>query len=139
MCRFYGLSRAGYYAWKARGESARRREDRALLKRITQVHRTSLGTYGSPRVHEALKQEGREVGRRRVARLMRENRLRGRVAEIYKSHAASHAFYASVPNRKLDVIADAGGAQQRGAQSSPAARSPVPHGSRHRICGPGVS
>lgn len=107
MCRFYGLSRAGYYAWKARGESERRREDRALVKRITQVHKTSKGTYGSPRVHEALRQEGRVVGRRRVARLMRENRIRGRVADIYKANAASHAFYASVPNRKLDVIADA--------------------------------
>ena len=107
MCRFYGVSRAGYYAWKARGESARRQDDRRLLKRITQLHKASDGTYGSPRVHEALKQEGRAVGRRRVARIMRENRIRGRMAEIYKANAASHAFYASVPNRKLEAIADA--------------------------------
>lgn len=107
MCRFYGVSRAGYYAWKARGESARSKEDRRLLKRITQVHAASDGTYGSPRVHEALQQRGVHTGRKRVARLMRENRIRGRVADIYKANAASHAFYTSVPNRQLQAIADA--------------------------------
>lgn len=78
MCRILGLSRSGYYAWERRPPSARRRGDEAIVERICDVHVRSRGTYGSPRVHAALKREGEKVGRRRVARLMRQNGIRAR-------------------------------------------------------------
>lgn len=41
------------------------------------IHEQSRRTYGSPRIHAELKDEGTRVSRKRVARLMRESRLAG--------------------------------------------------------------
>lgn len=71
MCRAFEVSSSGYYAWLKREASKREREDSALLKRIEKIHQMSKGTYGSPRILEELKAEGTQVGRKRVARLMR--------------------------------------------------------------------
>ena len=52
-CALYGVTRAGYYAWRHRGESARRRQDQGLLVQIHALFDRSRGTYGSPRIHRA--------------------------------------------------------------------------------------
>src|SRR5687767_15485886 len=67
MCRLYGVTRAGYYAWRSRGRSERERQDEALAAEIRTVHADSRGTYGSPRVHRALRKRGHRVGKNRVA------------------------------------------------------------------------
>jgi len=77
LCRRLDVSTSGYYAWARRGPSARARRDAALLERIRQLHTASGGTYGAPRIHRDLVEEGHRVGRKRVARLMREAGLRG--------------------------------------------------------------
>ena len=77
MCRLLKVSASGYYAWRTRPESARARSDRALMPEIRRVHRESKGVYGSPRVHAELVASGHRVGRHKVARLMRLERLRG--------------------------------------------------------------
>ena len=77
MCRLLGVSASGYYAWRRRPESARVRQDRTLLSKIRRIHDASKGVYGSPRVHAELVAEGVRVGRHKVARLMRLERLRG--------------------------------------------------------------
>jgi putative transposase len=99
MCTLYGVTRAGYYAWRARGESTRAEQDRNLLRRINEIFVGSGGTYGSPRIHETLLREGIHVGRRRVERLMRAGGLRGRVVRVYRSNPRLHDFYAQHPNR----------------------------------------
>jgi putative transposase len=48
-----------------------------LTKKIRQIHDNSRGTYGSPRAYAALQAEGIRVGKKRVARLMKEADLRG--------------------------------------------------------------
>lgn len=80
MCEVFGVSRAGYYAWRSRPESKRAAENQALLGDIRRVHEASQGRYGSPRVHAALRASGRRVGRRRVERIMRRHGVRGLVA-----------------------------------------------------------
>jgi putative transposase len=77
MARVLGVSEAGYHAWRRRPPSARAMRDEALLKRIRTVHATSRGTYGAPRVHAELRAEGRSLGRKCVARLMRGAGLAG--------------------------------------------------------------
>jgi putative transposase len=71
MARVLGVSTAGYYAWSRRSPSARTTADAVLLKRIRTVHATSRGTYGAPRVHAELMATGQQLGRKRVARLMK--------------------------------------------------------------------
>jgi putative transposase len=77
MCRLLKVSDSGFYAWKARGMSARARSDIRLTAQIEAIHRHSQGTYGAPRVHAQLHNDGVQVGCKRVARLMRHTGLRG--------------------------------------------------------------
>jgi putative transposase len=77
MCRVLKLSRSGYYAWRKRHPSRRAREDEELSRRIVEIHGFSRGTYGSPRIHAELQDEGVHVGRKRVARLMRQSGIEG--------------------------------------------------------------
>ena len=99
LCRFYGVSRAGFYAWRDRPESGTAKENRKLLKAIVRVHRQSRKIYGSPRVNQNLRQQGVYVSKHRVARLMRENNLRGRVVRVTRRQPGLHQFCVGLPNR----------------------------------------
>ena len=77
MCRALSVSPSGYYAWRSRVPCRRAREDEALAGRIRVIHEKSRRTYGCPRVHAELADEGIRVGRKRVARLMRKDGLEG--------------------------------------------------------------
>lgn len=71
LCQVLQVTRSGFYAWRRCPESARAQEDRRLLAKIQTSHTASKQTYGSPRVHADLRQQGETCGRHRVARLMR--------------------------------------------------------------------
>ena len=101
MCALYRVTRAGYYAWRRRGESARRRQDRVLLDAVREIFAQSRRTYGSPRIHRALVASGVRVSRRRVERLMRPAGLRARAATLYRRIPGLHGFFTSIPNRQL--------------------------------------
>ena len=78
LCSVLGVTRAGYYAWRRRGLSRRALGDAELASLIGRVFVESLETYGSPRVHAELREaHGIRVGRKRVARLMRQLELEG--------------------------------------------------------------
>jgi putative transposase len=77
MCRVLEASASGYYAWRRRMVSVRKREDEQLQQRIRTIHLLSRETYGAPRIHMELREEGKRVGRKRVARLMKDAALRG--------------------------------------------------------------
>ena len=77
LCRVLAVTPSGYYAWMHRLPSQRARDNDRLQVRIRAIHAASRGTYGSPRVHEQLTQEGCAVGRERVARLLRDMGLVG--------------------------------------------------------------
>ena len=77
LCRVLKVSRSGYHAWKDRPPSKRERENAALAERIREIHHRSRETYGYPRVHAELRALGVNCNRKRVARLMRKDGLRG--------------------------------------------------------------
>jgi putative transposase len=77
MCRLLGVSRSGYYAARKRPESTRSKRDRDLMEEIKRVHTQSKGVYGSPKIQAELVDEGFQVGRHKVAKLMRLEGLRG--------------------------------------------------------------
>jgi len=103
MCRLYGVTRAGFYAWRSRERSERERHNEALASEIRVVHEQSRGTYGSPRVHQALRRRGHRVGKNRVARLMRRHGIKARVATIRYTNPAIQRYFDSVLNEQLDL------------------------------------
>jgi transposase InsO family protein len=115
MCRLLGVSRSGYYAAQdraARGTvSARTRTDQRLRLAIRTVHRTSRGRYGAPRVHAELRDQGLRCGRKRVARLMRADALRGRSrrrGRVTTQSAHPHPVAANVLQRQFAPAAQPG-------------------------------
>ncbi len=78
-----GVSPSGYDAWRPRQPSARARADAALRTRIKAIHARSRATYGVPRSHAELTDEG--VGVKRIARLMQAPGLVG-VSRHQRTH-----------------------------------------------------
>jgi putative transposase len=76
MCRVLRVTRSGYYAWSRQPHSARAIEDQRLLGLIRESYAASDRVYGSPRIFDDLKEAGEHVGRKRIERIMRENRIR---------------------------------------------------------------
>lgn len=68
QCKVLGVSRAGFYAWRDRGESDRAREDRRLAVLVRESFARSRRTYGAPRVHADLAAAGEHVSRKRGSR-----------------------------------------------------------------------
>ena len=98
MCRALGVSPSGYYAFMGRPESRRVREDRRLLVEIKAIHRSSRGTYGSPRVHAHMKAQGTSHSRKRIARLMRQGDIRAKQKRKFKATTDSSHGYPVAPN-----------------------------------------
>jgi putative transposase len=77
LCRVLRISRSGYYEWKERPTSNRDRENATLTEWIREIHQRSRETYGYLRVHAELRALGVRCNRKRVAKLMRKDGLRG--------------------------------------------------------------
>ena len=112
MCQVLEVSENGYYNWRKRGKSQRKRDDELLTERIEDAYHSHRGHYGSPRIHADLKAQGVHCGKKRVSRLMQENQLsavkkRRKVRTTNSNHlfpVASNLlkqdFTASAPNKK---------------------------------------
>ena len=99
LCRLFGVTRGGYYAWQERPASAHARHDRVLLEEMRVIFERSGGTYGSPRMQRALVGRGHRLGHRRVERLMRLGGWRARVVRVYRRKAGTHRWFGQHPNR----------------------------------------
>jgi putative transposase len=77
-CTLLEVSRSAFCQWHRHVPCARTVSDAELGDKITEVHRTSRGTYGSPRITVALRRSGTRVGQKRVARLMVRRGIFGR-------------------------------------------------------------
>jgi len=113
-CRFLGVSVSGYYAWASRGASKHQQQDMVLLAYIREFYALSGGSYGSPRMAVELQEAGFAVGRRRVARLMRENGLKARFKRRFRRTTDSHHAFEIAPNL-LDQDFSATGPDQKWA------------------------
>ena len=110
LCKAVGITPAGYYAARRRGVSLRARRDVELAGLIRASWTQSRGTYGAPRVHADLAAAGVGVSRKRVARLMAADGLRGVTRRKWRTTIVDPAqppapdrvnrrFTASAPNR----------------------------------------
>jgi transposase InsO family protein len=99
MCRVLEVSRSGYHAWLARPQSNRGAENEALVEEIREIHKERRGTYGSPRITAELRDRGRRVGKNRVARLMKNEGISGKIAKKFRVQTTdSNHDYPISPN-----------------------------------------
>lgn len=103
MCRVLGVSRSGYYAWRQRPPSRRKQANERLLVEIKAIHaKKNHDTYGSPRVHEELSENGISCGRHRVARLMKHHGIRARQARKFRPVTTDSKHTLPVAENVLD-------------------------------------
>jgi transposase InsO family protein len=98
MCRVLEVSKAGYYAWRARPLAERVKADRLLSARIRAIYEETKGRYGSPRVYQELRALGLACGKHRTARLMRAAGLRAKSARRFRVTTQSEHAYPPAPN-----------------------------------------
>src|SRR6185437_4190200 len=98
LCRLLAVSPSGFYATQGRPRSRHARRDDKLTERVVEAHAASKGRYGSPRVHAELKAAGERVGRKRVARLMREKKLTARTRRRFRTTTDSKHDFPIAPN-----------------------------------------
>lgn len=98
MCSVLGVSQSSFFAWQERPACLRQRQDMVYLAHIRTAFALSNGTYGSPRMHRDLVDEGHEIGRHRTARLMRENQLIARQKRRFKRTTDSEHAWPVAPN-----------------------------------------
>jgi putative transposase len=103
MCRVLEVSASGYYAWRARPESARTIANRHLVAEIRRIEARHHGRYGSPRMHAALHAQGHRCSRGRVERLMRHHRIRALAGRRYRPCTpALHDGQPPLPGRRAE-------------------------------------
>jgi putative transposase len=84
LCGVLEVSRSGYYQWCQAARCARACNRETITHKIKALYAASRCTYGSPRMTEALREQGELVGHNRVARLMKESGLQGRRKRRYR-------------------------------------------------------
>ena len=98
LCAAVGVSRSAYYAWSKSTPSKRQVANERLLAEIRAIHSEHEGRYGSPRMLDELRDRGHEVGKHRVARLMRENGIWARIRRRFRHTTASNHRLPVAPN-----------------------------------------
>jgi len=91
QCRVLQVSASGYYDWATRRPGLRQQRRDQLAQRIHTIHQDSRRTYGSPRVHQQLTDEGEAVSAKTVASIMREQNLRGKAPQRRKPRTTDSA------------------------------------------------
>src|ERR1019366_6435518 len=84
MCARLGVSRSGYYAWRAAEPSQREKDDCALIAVMRQGHKLARGNPGVRRLRAGLAALGHVVSHKRVRGLMQAAGLRGRHPRAWK-------------------------------------------------------
>lgn len=84
MCKVFEVSRSGYYHWSKRKTAGRYLEDGRILEIIKHHYNRSRGTYGLPRIYAAIRKEGLKVNKKKIARLMRANKIRAKTKRKFK-------------------------------------------------------
>ena len=106
MCKVLNISRSGYYAWLKRPRSRRSKENRKLADHIRITHAKSRKIYGAPRIYRKLRENGISCSQNRVARIMKQEGIRGVVPRKFKATTDSKHNFPVAPNllnRNFDV------------------------------------
>lgn len=101
MCKVLGVSRSVYYCWLKKG-NVKQQRGLDVNQQVKEVFEKSKRTYGSPRVHEELKECGVHLSRSTVARSMHKQGLQARPRRKYVHTTDSehdHKVFENILNR----------------------------------------
>jgi len=112
LCRLMKVSRSGFYAWLSRPRCDRALADEVLTEQIREAFNANCQVYGSPRIHTELADQGVHVGRKRVARLMRQDGIVG-------CHRRKRSFSITKQDPKAPGRTGPGGPQVCGHPTQP--------------------
>lgn len=104
LCEMLEVSASGFYAWAARKPGKRQKADQELTEQIREVHQASRKTYGSPRILVALRKQGVKCGKKRVARIMKENEIRGAQKARYRPRTTDSRHDDPISPNRLELI-----------------------------------
>lgn len=102
LCKYFQVSKSGYYAYQGRDLSKRDEDNKKILEEIKVIYKASKKRYGSPRVTRALNKKGIECSRSKVERLMRIEGLRGLQAKSFKPSTTDSNHKKRASNRIYD-------------------------------------
>lgn len=106
LCKVMEVSRNSFYDYIHRIQAPDDPEETALKGRILAIFKAHRSQYGSRRIVKQLKDEGHQIGRYKVQRLMRELGLKAKSPKRYKVTTDSRHSFPVAPNllnRKFDV------------------------------------
>lgn len=98
MCRLLDVSSSGYYEWKNREASQKAQENKQLAAEIKHIFDKEKARAGSPRITKRLRESGKQVNKKRVAKIMRANGWRAKAARKYKATTNSNHNLPVAPN-----------------------------------------
>lgn len=98
MSRVFKVSRSGYYRFIKATPSTRVEEEARLLVKIKDIHETSRQTYGSPRIHAELREEGEICSRKRVANIMKKSGIMAKMKKQFKVTTRANPKAPVAPN-----------------------------------------
>jgi transposase InsO family protein len=94
-----GVSTSGYYEWLSRPTSKTTKDNSRLVTKIRCFHKASHSIYGSPRIHKDLIDDGENISRQRVARLMKMNGIQSKMTKNFV--ITTHSKHTSSPEPDL--------------------------------------
>lgn len=98
MCRLLDVSSSSYYEWKNREPSQKAQENKQLAEEIKYIFDKEKARAGSPRITKRLRESGKQVNKKRVAKIMRANGWRAKAARKYKATTNSNHTLPVAPN-----------------------------------------
>lgn len=98
MSKMFKVSRNGYYKFSKSKPSKRSKANEKLLEKIKKIHKDSRGTYGSPRVHAELLEQGEQCSRKRSAKLMRNAGIQSKMKKRFKVTTKVNPKAQAAPN-----------------------------------------
>lgn len=102
MCEVLKASRSGFYDWLSRDPSTKQIRLEKLESAMRAIFKKSRQTYGAPRMLKALVAMGYQIGKEKVAELMREFGLKAKAAKRFKAATTDSKHKYPVAENKLN-------------------------------------
>ena len=112
LCKLYGVTTGGFYAWSKRPVSQHRQHDLRLIEAIREFHHGFRRAYGAPRMHHVLREQLLSCSVRRVNRLMKEAGIKASTTGLYIWRPGIQEFYSCAGNHLAESETATGSGEQ---------------------------